>query len=41
MPPVSGALTWCFGLKERMKEPLEKLAQLGQSITEREEYKDV
>jgi dynein heavy chain len=29
MPPVSGALTWCNGLKERMKEPLDKLAQLG------------
>jgi dynein heavy chain len=26
MPPVSGALAWCSGLKERMKEPLDKLA---------------
>jgi len=41
MPPVSGALTWCQGLKERMREPLEKLALLGPSIVEREEFKDV
>jgi len=22
MPPISGTLTWCKGLHERMKEPL-------------------
>lgn len=41
MPPIAGALTWCKSLKDRIQEPLEKLAQLGQGITEREEYKDV
>jgi len=41
MPPISGTLTWCKGLHERMKEPLQKIQELGPSITEREEYKDV
>jgi len=41
MPPISGALTWCAGLKKRMNEPLENLANLGPTIDEREEYKDV
>jgi dynein heavy chain len=41
MPPIAGALTWCKGLKDRIKEPMDKLATLGQGITEREEYKDV
>ena len=41
MPPISGTLTWCKGLIERMKEPIVKIQELGPSITEREEYKDV
>jgi dynein heavy chain len=41
MPPISGTLTWCKGLHERMKEPLKNIQELGPSITEREEYKDV
>lgn len=41
MPPISGALTWCKGLRDRIQEPIEKLAMLGQGISEREEYKDV
>lgn len=41
MPPIAGALTWCRGLQERIKEPIEKLGSLGQVIIEREEYKDV
>lgn len=41
MPPIAGALTWCKGLRDRILEPIEKLALLGQGITEREEYKDV
>lgn len=41
MPPIAGALTWCHGLQERIKEPIEKLSSLGQVIIEREEYKDV
>jgi dynein heavy chain len=41
MPPIAGALSWCRGLQERIKEPLDKLATLGPVIIEREEYKDV
>lgn len=41
LPPIAGALTWCYGLQERIKEPLDKLSQLGQVIIDREEYKDV
>ena len=41
MPPISGTLPWCKGLHERMKEPLRNIQELGPSITEREEYKDV
>jgi len=41
LPPISGALTWCAGLKSRMNEPLENLAGLGPTVDEREEYKDV
>jgi len=26
MPPITGALMWCRGLKDRIAEPLEKLA---------------
>lgn len=41
LPPIAGALTWCNGLQERIKEPLDKLSTLGQVIVDREEYKDV
>lgn len=41
MPPIAGALTWCKSLRDRIQEPIDKLGQLGQGITEREEYKDV
>jgi len=41
MPPIAGALAWTNGLLERIKEPMEKLKQLSQSIQDREEYKDV
>ncbi len=41
MPPVSGALNWSRGLEERIREPMEKLSSVSQSIQEREEYKDV
>lgn len=40
-PPIAGTLTWCKGLKDRVIEPFDKLATLGQGITEREEYKDI
>jgi dynein heavy chain len=41
MPPIAGALAWTQGLLERIKEPMEKLAGLSQSIQDREEFKDV
>lgn len=41
LPPVSGALYWTNGLLERIREPMEKLSKLSQSIQDREEFKDV
>jgi len=41
LPPIAGALNWTSGLLERIKEPMDKLASLSQSIQDREEYKDV
>jgi dynein heavy chain len=41
LPPISGALNWTYGLLERIKEPMDKLTKLSQSIQDREEYKDV
>jgi dynein heavy chain len=41
LPPIAGALNWTAGLLERIKEPMDKLTQLSQSIQDREEYKDV
>lgn len=41
MPPVSGALYWTSGLYERVREPMERLAAMSQSIQDREEFKDV
>lgn len=41
LPPVAGALSWTQGLLERIREPMEKLQKLSQSIQDREEYKDV
>lgn len=41
LPPIAGALNWTSGLLERIKEPMDKLTLLSQSIQDREEYKDV
>ena len=41
MPPVTGAINWTRGLMERIKDPMEKLSNLSQTVLEREEYKDV
>ncbi|KAH8088652.1 dynein light chain binding protein [Aureococcus anophagefferens] len=41
LPPISGSLTWCRGLLERIRIPMEKLMQLDKSILEREEAKEV
>lgn len=41
MPPISGALYWTSGLYERVREPMDRLSALSQSIQDREEFKDV
>lgn len=41
LPPIAGALNWTQGLYERIREPMDKLTLLSQSIQDREEYKDV
>ena len=41
LPPIAGTLNWTNGLYERIKEPMEKLSVLSQSIQDREEFKDV
>jgi dynein heavy chain len=41
LPPIGGALNWTKGLVERIKEPMDKLTLLSQSMQDREEYKDV
>ena len=40
-PPISGSLTWCRGLVERVQIPMQKLQQLDRAILEREEAKEV
>eukprot|EP01042_Synura_sphagnicola_P001438 gene1438-1642_t len=41
LPPIAGALTWCRGLEDRIRIPMQKLQQLERSILEREEAKEV
>ena len=41
MPPISGAISWTSGLYERVREPMDRLQLLSQSIQDREEYKDI
>ena len=41
LPPISGALTWCRGLMERIDISFNKLNQLDRTILEREETKEV
>ena len=41
MPPISGAINWTTGLYERIKDPMERLQTLSQSLQDREEFKDV
>ena len=40
-PPCAGALNWCRGLLERIKQPMEKLRQLNRAVLDREEAKEV
>lgn len=41
LPPISGALTWCRGLVERIEQPMIKLKELNRTVMEREEAKEV
>ena len=41
LPPISGILTWCQSLIDRIREPIEKLQAISPAIGEREEFKDV
>ena len=41
LPPISGSLTWCRGLLERIQIPMNKLLQLDREVLEREEAKEV
>jgi dynein heavy chain len=41
LPNVAGALNWTKSLKDRIRAPLDKLAQISPDIQEKEEYKDV
>mmetsp|Transcript_25005 Transcript_25005/g.85566 ORF Transcript_25005/g.85566 Transcript_25005/m.85566 type:complete len:4525 (+) Transcript_25005:136-13710(+) len=40
-PPHSGAINWVRGLRERIKEPMEKLRNLSKIVMETEEAKEV
>ena len=41
LPPQSGALSWCRGLRERITEPMARVRGLSKSLQEREESKEV
>ena len=41
LPPIAGALTWCRGLLQRVRTPMEKLKRLEKKVMEREEARDV
>ena len=41
LPPISGALTWCRGLLDRVRVPMTKLVQLDKAVLSREEAKEV
>ena len=41
MPPIAGAISWTNGLLDRIRDPMERLQDMSQSLQDREEYKDV
>jgi dynein heavy chain len=41
LPPIAGALTWCRGLLERVRLPMDKLRLLERKVMEREEAREV
>ena len=40
LPPFSGAITWCRGIKDRVTMPVNKMQSLHRNIMEREETKE-
>lgn len=41
LPPISGTLSWCRSLLERVQAPMAKLQQLNRSVLDREETKEI
>jgi len=41
LPPISGSLTWCRGLKSRVQHSMVKLLEFDRNILDREEAKEV
>ena len=41
LTPISGALTWCRGLLERVKLPMEKMKSLDSKVLDREDAREV
>ena len=41
LPPISGSLTWCRGLLQRVKLPMSQLALLDNTILDREEANEI
>merc|ERR1711871_1877368 len=40
LPPFSGAISWCRGIRDRIKKPIQKMKKLHKNIMEREEAKE-
>ncbi|GMH57655.1 hypothetical protein TL16_g02438 [Triparma laevis f. inornata] len=41
LPPIAGALTWCRGLLERVRLPMEKMKNLDAKVLDREDAREV
>ena len=41
LPPQSGALSWCRGLRDRIAEPMSRIRGMSKGLLEREETKEV
>ena len=41
LPPIAGALTWCRGLLDRVKLPMEKMKKLDRKVLDREDAREV
>ena len=40
LPPIAGALTWCRGLLDRVKLPMEKMKKLDAKVLDREDARE-